>query len=99
MLWPKLILTASLSGLNASDNAPTLAEAPSQPPVGRRVLIPIGNSWFPCCQDPLYFGAKRPDSVVLMTEVSNPRWLGTIRVVSSTPRALLPPPSRTSMAM
>ena len=26
MLWPKLILAASLSGLNASDNAPTHAD-------------------------------------------------------------------------
>ena len=83
MLWPKLILAASLSGLNASDNAPTLAEAPSQPPVGRRVLIPTWELVVPVLSGSTpILEQNGPDSVVLMTEVSeSPRWLGTIRVV------------------
>ena len=83
MLWPKLILAASLSGLNASDNAPTLAVVPSQPPVGRRVLIPTWELVVPVLSDSTpILEQNGPDSVVLMTEASeSPRWLGTIRVV------------------
>ena len=83
MLWPKLILAASLSGLHPSGSAPTLAEAPSQPPLGRRVLIPTWELVVPVLpgSSPI-LEQNGPDSVIFMTEVSeSPRWLGTIRVV------------------
>ena len=40
MLWTKLILAGSLSGLHTSDGDPIVTEVPSEPLLARRVLIP-----------------------------------------------------------
>ena len=83
MLWLQLILAGSLSGLHASDGAPTAPEIPPQQPLARRVLIPTWELVVPVLPDSTpILEQNGPDSVVLMTEASkSPRWLGTIRVV------------------
>ena len=83
MLWTKLILAGLLSGLHATDEAPIVAEIPSEPLLARRVLIPTWELVVPVLpgSTPI-LEQNGPDSVVLMTETSeSPRWLGTIRVV------------------
>ena len=61
MLWPKLILAASLSGLNASDNAPTLAVVPLATTSGPQSLDPnLGTRGSCAVRLHSYFGAKRP---------------------------------------
>ena len=83
MLWLQLILAGSLSGLHASDGAPTAPEVPPQQPLARRVLIPTWELVVPVLPNSTpILEQNGPDSVVLMTEASkSPRWLGTIRVV------------------
>ncbi|MAW41152.1 MAG: hypothetical protein CMJ30_01895 [Phycisphaerae bacterium] len=83
MHWPSLILAGLLSGLNTSDGVPISSEVPTPPPAARRVLIPTWELVVPVLQNSTpILEQNGPDSVVLMTEISeSPRWMGTIRVV------------------
>ena len=83
MLWTKLILAGSLSGLHTSDGDPIVTEVPSEPLLARRVLIPTWELVVPVLSGSTPIVEQNgPDSVVFMTDISEyPRWLGTIRVV------------------
>lgn len=83
MLWLQLILFGSLLEFQAPHGAPPAEEVPPQQPVARRVLIPTWELVVPVLANSTpILEQNGPDSVVLMTEISeSPRWLGTIRVV------------------
>ena len=83
MPWLQLTLAGSLLGLQAPNWAPTVEEVPSQQPLARRVLSPTWDLVVPVLSNSTpMLEQNGPDSVVLMTEISeSPRWLGTIRVV------------------
>ena len=83
MLWLTPILAGSVLGLQVPNGPPTVDEVPSQRPLARRVLIPTWDLVVPVLSNSTpILEQNGPDSVVLMTEISeSPRWLGTIRVV------------------
>ena len=83
MLWLTPILAGSFLGLQVPNGPPTVDEVPSQRPLARRVLIPTWDLVVPVLSNSTpILEQNGPDSVVLMTEISeSPRWLGTIRVV------------------
>ena len=83
MLWLQPILAGSFLGLQVPNGPPTVDEVPSQRPLARRVLIPTWDLVVPVLSNSTpILEQNGPDSVVLMTEISeSPRWLGTIRVV------------------